>query len=80
VRRENPLLLKVVAEVGQMVEEINYELQRQKLCEQFCGKRSKAELDKIMEKFLDFCKICPTYDEMRQIIAWAVSNGARFDV
>ena len=63
-----------------MVEEIEYELQRQKLCEQFCGKKSKAELDKIMEKFLDFCQICPTYDEMRQLIAWAVSNGARFDV
>ena len=43
-------------------------------------KKTKAELDKIMEKFLDFCQIMPTYDEMRQLIAWAVSNGTRFDV
>lgn len=63
-----------------MIEEIDYELQRQKLCEQFFGKKTKAELDKIMEKFLDFCQIMPTYDEMCQLIDWAVSNGARFDV
>ena len=63
----------------QMIEDVSAALDRQKLCDQFCGKRTKAQLDKIIEKFLDFSQICPTYDEMKEIIAWAVAHGAKFE-
>jgi hypothetical protein len=63
----------------QMIEDVSAALDRQKLCDQFCGERTKAQLDKIMEKFLDFSRIYPTYDEMKEIIAWAVANGAKFE-
>ncbi len=49
-----------------MIEDVSAALDRQKLCDQFCGKKSKAQLDKIIEKFLDFSRICPTYDEMKR--------------
>lgn len=62
-----------------MIEDVSAALDRQKLCDQFCGKKTKAQLDKIVEKFLDFSRICPTYDEMREIIAWAVAHGAKFE-
>ena len=62
-----------------MIEDVSAALDRQKLCDQFCGKRTKAQLDKIIEKFLDFSRICLTYDEMKEIIAWAVAHGAKFE-
>ncbi len=56
------------------------QIKRRELCNKITGKLTKKQLDKIMEKYLDYCRICPTYEEMKELVAWAISCGARFDV
>lgn len=56
------------------------ETKRRELCNKITKKLTKEQLDKIMQKYLDYCRIYPTYEEMKELVAWAISCGAKFDV